>query len=273
MIHTVLHGAGRMAQSVLAELQEHPQFELVAIVSRSEPVELLSSIKQDIQWFSSLESIRANTDTDNDVDLLIDFTLPGGPATAAPWCLQNGIALLSGTTGLNDEDQRALKSAAAEVPVLWASNMSKGIALISALARQAEISLGDAADITISDIHHQYKQDAPSGTALTLAEVVMKGRAKSILPEVAMEDRVDSPATTNEQEEGHEEGEIAFISIRKGEVIGQHTISFELPGEIVEISHKVRDRSVFAKGVLNAGVWLSTQKPGYYSTSDWLNIG
>jgi len=268
MIRAVLHGAGRMAQGVLTELQEHLQFELVAIVSRSKPVDLLAELNLDITWSSSLESIE-------EVDLLIDFTLPGGPAIAASWCQQHGVALLSGTTGLSDEDKNALQDASAEVPVLWASNLSQGIALISALARQAAVSLGDAADITISDIHHQHKQDAPSGTALTLAEAVMQGRPTSVLIGAAVDDQIQGSKAGLEvgRKESREAGELAFISVRKGEVIGQHTISFELPGEIVEISHKARDRSVFAKGALNAGAWLTEQKPGYYSTSDWLNIG
>ncbi len=257
MIRTVLHGAGRMAQGVLAKLQEHPQFELVAIVSRTEPADLPAVLPSNAQWFSSLDQI------DADVDLLIDFTLPGGPAAAASWCQKNSVALLSGTTGLSDEDKKALRDASADVQVLWASNMSQGIALISALARQAAVSIGEIADITISDVHHQHKLDAPSGTALTLAEAVMEGRADSTLTEAGVDG----------QTQGFKEGEIAFISVRKGEVIGQHTISFELAGEIVEISHKARDRGVFATGALNAGAWLTKQMPGYYSTSDWLNIG
>lgn len=236
----MVYGAGRMAQGVLAELQEHPQFELVAVVSRNAPLELLADSAEEFNWLSALDFI------DTDVDLVIDFTLSGGPTMAALWCQQNKVALLSGTTGLSEEDKQALSNAAAEVPVLWASNMSQGVTLISALARQAAAAIGDNADVTISDIHHQHKQDAPSGTALTLAEAIM---------------------------EGHEEGEVAFISVRKGEVIGEHTISFELPGEIVEISHKARDRSVFAKGALSAGAWLTQQAPGYYSPSDWLSIG
>lgn len=239
-IKTVVFGAGRMAQGVLAELQENSQFELVAVVSRNAPIELLAEATDDLNWLSALDFI------DSEVDLVIDFTLPGGPATAASWCQQHKVALISGTTALNDDDKQALESAAEQVPVLWASNMSRGVALISALACQAAAALGDDADITISDTHHQHKQDAPSGTALSLAEAIMKG---------------------------HEGGEVAFISVRKGEVIGDHTISYELPGEIVEISHQAKDRSVFAKGALSAAAWLIQQTPGYYSPSDWLNIG
>ena len=258
MIRVVLHGAGRMSQGVLAEVQKSPRFELIAVVSRSEPVDLMAGLSAAIKPVHSPASIKWLTsldDIETDVDLLIDFTLPGGPATAAHWCQRHGVALLSGTTGLSDADKNALRKASAVVAVLWASNMSQGIALISALARQAAASIGGISDITISETHHQHKLDAPSGTALTLAEAVTEGRVRST------DDKTGA------------DGEIAFISVRKGEVIGEHTISFELDGEIVEISHKARDRSVFAKGALNAGAWLSSQKPGYYATSDWLNFG
>lgn len=267
MIKTVIHGAGRMAQGVLALLPAHPEFELVALVSRTEPDSLLSTEGLEsrstgkIPWLASLNAISA------EVDLLIDFTLPGGPAIAARWCQQNSVALLSGTTGLNDEDKTALQQASSDVPVLWASNLSQGIALITALVRQASAALGEQADITISDIHHQYKVDAPSGTALTLAEAVMQGR------NTAAASGVSADASETDQADEHEDNEIAFISVRKGEVIGNHTVSFELPGEVIEISHKAQDRSVFAQGALNAGAWLSKQKPGYYNTADWLNIG
>ena len=258
MIKVVIHGAGRMAQGVLALLPAHPEFQLVALVSRSKPDGSASELLKAAPWTASLNEISEQ------VDLLIDFTLPGGPTEAAQWCGENGVALLSGTTGLTDQDKTALQQAATSVPVLWASNLSEGIALITALVRQASAALGERADITISDIHHQYKVDAPSGTALSLAEAVMQGRGATV---------AESHSTQSTQADEHEDNEIAFISVRKGEVIGNHTVSLELSGEVIEISHKAADRSVFAQGALNAAAWLSQQKPGYYSTADWLNIG
>lgn len=270
MIKTVIHGAGRMAQGVLALLPEHPEFELLALVSRTEPKDLLatqaltSSSTGTAPWLASLQDISA------EVDLLIDFTLPGGPGVAAQWCRKNAVAMLSGTTGLSAEDKAALQQASSDIPVLWASNLSQGIALMTALVRQAATVLGERADFTISDIHHQYKVDAPSGTALTLADAVMEGRNAYAASNHS--GHAAHPDQDNQADE-HEDNEIAFISVRKDEVIGNHTVSLELPGEIIEISHQACDRSVFAQGALNAGAWLSTQKPGYYSTADWLNIG
>lgn len=231
-----------MAQGVLAQLSENPDYELAGVVSRSEPVDANGNKLTGFKWFSSLQ------DVDATADLLIDFTLPGGTESAAHWCENNGVALLSGTTGLNDNDSKALQDASRVVPVLWAPNLSFGIALLTTIIRQAAGVLGTDADITISDIHHKYKKDAPSGTALALATAITEG-----MPD-------------------NEEAELGFISVREGEVIGDHTISIELPGEIIEISHKALDRGMFATGALKAGIWLINQPPGYYSTRDWLNL-
>jgi 4-hydroxy-tetrahydrodipicolinate reductase len=186
---------------------------------------------------------------------LIDFTLPGGTRVAADWCAANEVAILSGTTGLTGDDISALESAASKVPVLWAPNLSEGVALTTALVRQAASSLSVDAKVSISDIHHQHKKDAPSGTALSLSAAVKEARSKGLSTSSATE--VDEPA---------------FSSRREGEVIGEHTVSFELPDEVIEITHRALNRDVFARGALKAGKWLVTQAPGYYSTSDWLSL-
>jgi len=237
----VVHGAGRMARRVLAQLPEFEHYELVGLVSRSRPEDLHTA-----DWFASLDSFEGS------VDLLIDFTLPGGTLKAAQWCACNNVALLSGTTGLGDEDINALKVAALHVPVLWAPNLSFGVALVSSLVRQAAATLGVSARATINDIHHQHKIDAPSGTALALGAAVMEGRSESRVQSLS-----DDPV---------------YSSVREGEVIGEHTVSFVLPDEEIEITHRALSREVFAKGALKAGEWLVQQVPGYYSTSDWLAL-
>ncbi len=234
MIRTLVHGSGRMARRVLAQMPEFENHELAGLVSRTKPDDALAA-----NWFASLDDFKGS------VDLLIDFTLPGGTRKAADWCGSNGAALLSGTTGLLDEDINALKNAALKVPVLWAPNLSYGVALMAALVRQAADALGVGANITITDIHHQHKVDAPSGTALALASAVRHGCA---------------------------DNKPVFSSRREGEVIGEHTVRFTLPDEVIEINHKALRRDVFAKGALRAGEWLIGQRPGYYSTSDWLGL-
>ena len=240
----LIHGAGRMAGRVLAVLPEFENYELAGLVSRSPLKD-----QPGLSWFASLE------DFDGSADLLIDFTLPGGTRSAAQWCAQNKVALLSGTTGLDDGDIKALKLAAHEAPVLWAPNLSFGVALMSSLVRQAAAALGVSANVSINDIHHQHKIDAPSGTALALANAVKDGRSGYL----------QDPLSDNAEE-------VAFSSVREGEVIGEHTVSFVLPDEDIEITHRALSREVFAKGALKAGEWLVKQVPGYYSTSDWLGL-
>lgn len=252
MTRALLHGAGRMAQRVLANMPEFQNYKLTGLVSRTRPDDISAS-----NWLPSLDDVEAP------VDLLIDFTLPGGTRSAAQWCERNGVAILSGTTGLTDEDIKALKKAAAKVPVLWAPNLSHGVALISALVRQAATALGESVDISINDIHHKYKVDAPSGTALALAEAVMEGHSLCLQ---------DSLEAGSEELPTGDEGELTFTSVREGEVIGEHTVSFELGDEVIEITHKALDRDVFAKGALKAGEWLVGQGAGYYSTGDWLGF-
>ena len=242
-----------MARRVLANMPGFGNIEPAGIVSRKCPDDIAES-----DWFASLEDIHTHP------DLLIDFTLPGGTRTAAEWCARNGVALVSGTTGLSDEDVDALEKAALQVPVLWAPNLSHGVALLTSLVRQTANALNVSANITISDRHHQHKIDAPSGTALALATAVMEGRS------VPLEELLD-PQRLETHSEG-EEGELAFSSVREGEVIGEHTVSFALADEVIEITHKALDRDVFAKGALKAGQWLVGQGPGYYSTNDWLGL-
>lgn len=248
MIRALVHGAGRMAGRVLAKLPEFPAYELAGVVSRTRIDDEDGAV-----WFASLDDIK------EPADLLIDFTLPGGTRAAAKWCASNGTALLSGTTGLTDKDIQALQDAALSVPVLWAPNLSQGIALMSALVRQTAEALGEHAKVAITDIHHIHKVDAPSGTALALSSAVMEARSRR-------------PQGLTDPGHPNDEGEPVITSMREGEVIGEHTVSFVLSDEEIEITHRANTLDVFAKGALNAGEWLVLQEAGYYSTNDWLGL-
>ena len=136
MTRILVHGAGRMARRVLAQLPGSKNFELLGLVSRTKPVDDIGT-----DWFGSFNEV------DDSADLLIDFTLPGGTRLAAEWCSARNVALLSGTTGLTEDDVRALESAALKVPVLWAPNLSHGVALMTSLVRQAANALGVSAKI------------------------------------------------------------------------------------------------------------------------------
>lgn len=253
MIRILLHGTGRMARRVQALVPEFDHCEVAGLVSPARPEDMPSA-----EWYASLEDFNGHA------DLLIDFTLPDGTRAAAQWCERNGVALLSGTTGLSGEDKQALKKAALKVPVLWAPNLSFGVALVNSLVRQVAAVLGTSADIHIAETHHKHKVDAPSGTALALAATVMEGRGERL------EDLLEPGQLEGSADD--EKGGLTFSSVREGEVIGEHTVSFKLSDEVIEISHNALNREVFAKGALKAGQWLVKQAPGCYSTNEWLGL-
>jgi 4-hydroxy-tetrahydrodipicolinate reductase len=173
---------------------------------------------------------------------VVDFSLPGGTCIAAEWCEGQGVPLVSGTTGLGNADRNALDLAATRVPVLHAANFSVGVNIALELVSRAAELLGgaDAEAIRITEVHHAHKQDAPSGTALALAE-----RLGDLDHEVT--------------------------SRREGEVVGEHEVRFELPGESLTVAHSARDRAVFAHGALRAARWLAEQPAGRYTAIDWLS--
>ncbi len=178
-------------------------------------------------------------------DLLIDFSLPDGTLAAANWCGASRIPLLSGVTGLSNNVFSALKQAAWSAPVLWSPNLSIGVNLLADLAARASAVLGPGVPVEIEDIHHQWKKDAPSGTALMLGGRIGEAR-------------------------GDDEG-IDYRSERQGEVVGVHTVSFRLKGEAFDLVHRAHDRSIYALGALDAGAWLVAQPPGLYAARDWLS--
>ena len=157
----------------------------------------------------------------------------------------NGVPLVSGVTGLPDDVIAELRTAATTVPVFWSPNLSLGVNLLADLAGRAGAVLDDDVPVAIEDIHHQWKKDAPSGTALMLGERVAGGRG------------------------GNDEA-ITYSSIREGEMVGEHSVRFTLAGEEFELVHRASDRSIYALGAISAGRWLMQQQPGFYSARDWL---
>ncbi len=232
MIEVALFGAGRMAQAFAEQLQQSADATLAVVVSRNAP-----------NWIGQSAFCTQLHELPDRPDLLVDFTLPNGTAEAAAWCAQNKVALLSGVTGLQDEQFKALERAARNVAVLWSPNLSLGINLLAKLARQASAALPADTRVHIDDIHHRHKKDAPSGTALFLGEAVRAGRP------------------------GRDPG---YSSQRVGEVIGEHSITFSWEGEEITLAHAAKDRSVFARGALSAAVWLARQPAGNYRAKDWL---
>jgi 4-hydroxy-tetrahydrodipicolinate reductase len=166
-------------------------------------------------------------------------------------------AYVLGTTGLSKEEKQSVEDASKEIPIVWAPNMSLGVNLLLELVRRSASILGDDYDAEIVEMHHRLKKDAPSGTAIGLAEALAEGR------EVNLKDVVcyGREGITGERPKG----EIAIHALRGGSVVGDHTVMFSADEERVEITHKAVSRKAFAKGALRAALWLSNCRPGIYN--------
>lgn len=239
MAKALVFGAGRMGRSLVGIAGELPGLEIVAQVSRTPP----QPGQGGPPFFDSLEAAQEHLGAVP--DLVIDFTLPQGTLAAANWCGRNGVALLSGVTGIGAEVEAALNAAAESAPVLWAPNLGIGINLMAAALRNLAGALDPGSEITIEEVHHAGKKDAPSGTALFLARQLCPGASD------------DFPG-------------IEFVSRREGEVVGDHSVSIRMPGESFTLSHHAEDRSLFARGALAAGKWLVGKPAGRYSAADWI---
>lgn len=194
--------------------------------------------------------------------VVIDFSLPGLCASHAALAKERGWALVVGTTGLGASDERALDEAARSTPVLVASNTSLGANLLMALTSQAAAAVADA-DIEIVELHHRHKQDAPSGTAISLAQAAAEARDQPF-------DEVKCFARAGQAP--RRAGEIGVFGVRGGDVAGEHTVHLFLEGERIELTHRVSDRRIFALGALAAARFLSGQAPGRYTMRDVLAL-
>ncbi|MDP2204940.1 MAG: 4-hydroxy-tetrahydrodipicolinate reductase [Alphaproteobacteria bacterium] len=198
-------------------------------------------------------------------DVLIDFTTPAATMDHAALAHSTGKALVIGTTGLSTIEDAAIASAATRAAVLQAANMSVGVNVLLSVVEQLAARLGPKDfDIEIFESHHKHKVDAPSGTALALAQAAAKGRG------VKLDDAM-VPARYG-QIGPRPEGAIGMSVFRGGDVIGDHTVTFAALGERIEIGHRASDRALFARGAVRAALWLAGKPAGRYTMRDVLGI-
>ena len=197
-------------------------------------------------------------------DVLIDFSSRSATTEHARFAAKHGLAMVIGTTGLDAKEGAVIRQASKRVPIVWSPNMSLGVNALFALVARAASTLGLSYDVEITEAHHKHKKDAPSGTALRLAEVVATAR-KQKLSDVAVYGR---SGQTGERPVG----QIAIHAIRMGDVVGDHTVCFATDGERLELTHRASSRDAFAVGALRAAVWLKGKKPGLFSMKDVLGL-
>ncbi len=241
----VVGAAGRMGIAVRAALQDWPDSKLVGAIGRE------ANAQHGIT--TDLEAVLPSA------NVMIDFSSPESTAKNLAACARQGVAALVGTTGLGSEALAAANAAAAKIPLIVAANTSLGVTLLLELVRAAAQALPADFDIEIVEGHHRHKKDAPSGTALALGRAAAAGRDQTLEAAMAGDPRGESLRRA---------GEIGFAVVRGGDIVGDHTVLFAGAGERVAISHQATDRTIFARGALQAARWLLGRAPGHYEMSE-----
>ena len=262
LVNVVVYGsAGRMGQAVIRAVLDSTEARLACALVRpssglaDEPLDrVFGSLKRNVDFSTSL-------DPDVACDVLVDFSGPVAFDAALALALERRLGFVSGTTALREEQRATLENAAKSIPVLWASNFSLGVAMLERMARRVAAALPDW-DCEIVEMHHKRKQDAPSGTAITLGQVVAEGHGIALADHAryARQGQVGPRAP----------GEIGFASLRGGDVIGEHTLIFATDGERLELTHRAASRDIFARGALAAAIWLARREPGLYTFDEVL---
>jgi 4-hydroxy-tetrahydrodipicolinate reductase len=196
--------------------------------------------------------------------VMIDFSLPQAAAETIAWAEKTGTAMVMGTTGLENSQIDMLKKASQKIAIVQATNMSLGMNLLFSIVGKVAAALGPDYDIEITEAHHRFKKDAPSGSALSLAKSICDATSR------------DYSGSLVHGREGKEAlrkaGSIGMHAIRAGDIVGQHSIIYGTLGETITISHDAHTRDTFVRGALRAAKWLLTQKPGLYNMQNVLGL-
>ena len=249
MTRIILSGAlGKMGKAIMACVSNRDDCEIVAGVD-------IAKEECSFPVFKSFNKI------DVVADVIIDFSHPSVLSDLLAFAKEKNIPAVIATTGLNDEQLDSIKVASNDLPIFFSANMSIGVSLVSELAKKAAKVLQGSFDIEIVEAHHNQKIDAPSGTALMLADSISEALNEKPIYEF---DRHSKRMKRNKNE-------IGIHAIRGGTIVGEHEIIFAGTDEIIKISHSAYSKQLFANGSVNAGLFLVGKEPGFYSMQDLIN--
>ncbi len=262
MINIAINGVcGRMGSGIAALVAEDKDLKLVAALeSEKHPYigkDLGSIIGQ------NQDGVIISNELKGSPDVLIDFTSPDSTLTRLKTCTENRIAMVIGTTGLDDKQMEQVDEASGKIACLVSPNMSIGVNLLFSLVEMASKVLGGKSDIEIIEAHHRFKKDAPSGTALKIAEKICNVTGQKI-DDVAIYGR---KGITGERPQE----QICIHSIRSGDIVGEHTVIFGNIGERLELVHKAQTRDSFVMGAIRAAKFLAGKSPRLYRMEDVLS--
>jgi len=242
MAKIIIHGSkGRMGQM------------LIACGEAMDGIEIVDGVDEGDDLSASIANC----------DVVIDFSLHSATVACAALCAEHGKVLVIGTTGHTDEEKSEILNHKSQIPIVWASNYSTGVNTLFWLTRKAAEILGPDFDLEVVEMHHRHKVDAPSGTATTLAEILLEVRNQQ--KDALRHGREGIVGARTDEE-------IGMHSLRGGDVVGDHSVIYAGAGERLELTHKAASRETFANGALRAAQWAVSQSPGLYNMQDVLGL-
>jgi 4-hydroxy-tetrahydrodipicolinate reductase len=255
----VVGALGRMGERVRAALAEEPSLRLGAALERPGHAGLGTRLEGGVAVGDDLKAALSAS------AVAIDFSVPQASLAALRAAAEAGVAWVSGTTGLSPEEQAELERLAGRIPVLHAPNFSVAVNVLAWLTREAARRLGPDYDAELVELHHAAKRDAPSGTALRLAEAVAEGRGETLEGRLLLERAGETGARPA--------GAIGIQALRGGDNPGEHSVLFVSRGERLELVHRAATRDHFARGAVRAAAWLAGRDPGLYRIEQVLGLG
>ena len=245
---------GRMGKQLIKSSKKDKNFKLTTLTENIKISKKISGIKPELNSLNSLKK----------VDVIIDFSAPKCTLEILKIAAKLKKKVVIGTTGFTKKEEKLINNFSKKIPILKAGNMSLGINLLMYLTEIASRSLGNNFDSKILEIHHKYKKDHPSGTALMLGKGIAAGKNKNFYNIVGKKflNKKNFPYSKK----------INFNSIRKGEIIGEHEVKFSSGKEIISLNHEAFDRALYSEGALTAAKWLMNKKVGLFSMRDLLKF-
>jgi 4-hydroxy-tetrahydrodipicolinate reductase len=258
----IVGAAGRMGRRILSLCKDAGQFDIIAAVeTKNHP-----DIGKDAGRVAGIGpvGVKVSSDFPQAADVVIEFALPAACEQTLRFCVGAKAALVMGTTGLSADQKAKVEAAAKDIAVVYGTNMSVGMNVLFSLVARTAAMLGDDYDVEIIERHHRFKKDAPSGSALTLAENICKATGR------------DSQSCLvfgrHGRDAARQKGTIGIHSVRAGDITGEHDVIFSTQGETITLSHSAHSRDSFARGALNAAKWLIGENPGLYTMADVLSL-
>ena len=251
---TITGCLGRMGQQLIKSATKDKRFKIQSLTENQKINKKIMGIKPE---FNNVNAIKKS-------DIIIDFTVPKCTLEILQIAYKQKKRVIIGTTGFSKKEENIIKKYSKKIPILKAGNMSLGINLMMYLTEIATKSLGDKFLSKIYEVHHKYKKDYPSGTALMLGKGIAVGRKRDFY-NIAGKKYINKKTFPFGKK-------VNFNSIRKGNIIGEHEVLFSNGKEIIKLNHEAFDRALYSEGALEAAKWLMNKKKGFYSMRDLMNF-